>query len=224
MDAATQAALAQIDRALDAIEPNLEPSSILHGSYDWEPNETRTAHEARIMALATIERLAPPGSAYLADAREHAKSRASEGNVLFRIVGLLHALKSDYEDGLMQTVREFVHADVFADFLEMADALQKQGFKDAAAVIAGSTLEEQLRKLADKHGVSTTRGGKPVKADTINAGLTKATAYNGLVQKQVTAWLDLRNKAAHGHYDDYDHTQVAALVRDIRDFMVRYQA
>jgi hypothetical protein len=147
-----------------------------------------------------------------------------EGYVLFKIVGLLHALRSDYGDGLMQTVREFVHADVFADFLEMADALQQRGFKDAAAVIAGSTLEEHLRKLAEKHGVPATRGGKPVRADTINGGLTKAGAYNGLVQKQVTAWLDLRNKAAHGQYEDYDHAQAAALVRDVRDFMVRHQA
>jgi hypothetical protein len=69
MDAATQAALAQIDRALDAIEPNLEPTEVYNGSYKWKPNRNRTAHEASVMALATIERLAPPGSAYLADAK-----------------------------------------------------------------------------------------------------------------------------------------------------------
>jgi hypothetical protein len=45
-----------------------------------------------------------------------------------------------------------------------------------------------------------------------------------LVQKQVTAWLDLRNKAGHEHYEDYDHAQVAALIRDVRDFMVRHEA
>ena len=39
---------------------------------------------------------------------------------------------------------------LFADFLEMASELQRKGFKDAAAVIAGSTLEEHLRKLATK--------------------------------------------------------------------------
>jgi len=45
-----------------------------------------------------------------------------------------------------------------------------------------------------------------------------------LEQKSVTAWLDLRNKAAHGHYDDYDHQQVAALIRDVREFLIRNPA
>jgi hypothetical protein len=54
--------------------------------------------------------------------------------------------------------------------------------------------------------------------------LTAAGAYNGLEQKSGTAWLDLRNKAAHGHYDDYDHQQVAALIRDVREFLIRNPA
>jgi len=45
-----------------------------------------------------------------------------------------------------------------------------------------------------------------------------------LVQKQVTAWLGLRNSAAHAKYDDYGAGQVGALIRDVRDFMVRHEA
>jgi hypothetical protein len=114
---------------------------------------------------------------------------------------------------------------VFSDSLEMAAELQHNGFKDAAAVIAGSTLEEHLRKLAAKHGVAVTKpNGTPVKADTLNAELIKAETYNALVQKQVTAWLDLRNKAAHGKYGEYDDAQVAALIRDVLDFAAKYSA
>jgi hypothetical protein len=36
------------------------------------------------------------------------------------------------------------------------------------------------------------------------------------------AWL--RNDAAHGHYDEHDEPQVEALVRDARDFLLRYLA
>jgi hypothetical protein len=68
------------------------------------------------------------------------------------------------------------------------------------------------------------RDGSPKKADAVNAELTAAGTYNGLEQKSVTAWLDLRNKAAHGHYDDYDHQQVAALIRDVREFLIRNPA
>jgi type III restriction enzyme len=51
--------------------------------------------------------------------------------------------------------------------------------------------------------------------------LTKAGAYGRLDQKQITAWLDLRNKAAHGHYDQYSHAQVQGLVAGIREFVTR---
>lgn len=97
-------------------------------------------------------------------------------------------LRGDYAAGYLRTVEELVHADLCADFLEMADELLAKGFKDAAAVITGSVLEELLRKLAGIFGVALMTG-KAQKADTINGDLTKAGAYNKLEQKNVTAWL-----------------------------------
>lgn len=82
----------------------------------------------------------------------------------------------------------------------MADHLTANGHKDAAAVLAGSTLEAHLRQLCSKQGVSTTFSGIPMKVDTINAELVKAGAYSKLDQKNITAWLGLRNDAAHGNY------------------------
>jgi hypothetical protein len=34
----------------------------------------------------------------------------------------------------------------------------------------------------------------------------------------------LRNDAAHGKYENYDAKQVASLIRDVRDFMIRHAA
>jgi hypothetical protein len=64
-----------------------------------------------------------------------------------QVRGTLQALRDDYESGYLQSVVELVHADIFADFLDMADYLIQQGYKDPAAVVAGSVLEEHLRKL-----------------------------------------------------------------------------
>lgn len=60
-------------------------------------------------------------------------------------------MREDYEAGYMRTVEELIHADLFADFLERTDELVSKGYKDPAAVLAGSVLEEHLRKLAVKH-------------------------------------------------------------------------
>lgn len=48
--------------------------------------------------------------------------------------------------------------------------------------------------------------------------------YNQLELKTVTAWLDLRNKAAHGEYAQYDHTQVSNMITSVRDFLIRHPA
>ena len=123
-----------------------------------------------------------------------------------------------YDQGL-------VTAEVFADYMEMAEYLLESGYKDPAAVIAGSTLEEHLRQLCRKNGIPIVRqkDGKdvPLKADQLNSNLTKAEVYSTLDQKQVTAWLDLRNKAAHGEYGEYNADQVKGMITGITEFMAR---
>jgi hypothetical protein len=55
----------------------------------------------------------------------------------------------------------------------------------------------------------------------MNADLTKQGVYGKLDQKNITAWLDLRNKAAHGLYDEYSKEQVVLLLASVRDFIAR---
>jgi hypothetical protein len=172
--------------------------------------------------LAAIERYSAPGSAYRRDA---VKVDGWPGYRVLAYGAVLRALRADIADGYVTTLEGLVHADVFADFLEMAKDLLDKGYKDPAAVLAGSILEEHLRKLAAIVDVADRDdNGRPLKADRLNASLCAAGAYNKLEEKSVTASLDLRNNAAHGHYDQYDHRQVDALVTTVRDFLVRHPA
>ena len=45
--------------------------------------------------------------------------------------------------------------------------------------------------------------GAPKKMDAVNADLRGAGMYNALEYKQVTAWLAIRNSAAHRDYGGY---------------------
>jgi hypothetical protein len=139
-------------------------------------------------------------------------------------LGILRAVKQDLEGGHLARLPELVHADVFSDFIEMAEHLLATGYKDAAAVIGGSVLEEHLRLLCDKHGVTADAGARPKKADTMNADLVKAGVYDSNRQKIITAWQAIRNSAAHGKYDDYDRGDVQRFVGGLRDFIDRYSA
>ena len=146
-----------------------------------------------------------------------------------RIVGVVTALQDDLKAGYLQTAEELIHGEVFGDFLGMADHLLDQGYKDAAAVMVGSTLEAHLRQLCQKFRVKTevadSKGNlRSKKADQLNSDLVAASAYRKLDQKSVTAWLDLRNKAAHGEYDKYNLDQVKLLNQSVRDFISRNPA
>jgi hypothetical protein len=81
-----------------------------------------------------------------------------------------------------------------------------------------------LRQLATKNQIPVLKAdGKSEKAETLNAALGKKVYGTG-EQKNVTAWFDLRNDAAHGDYDKYDHRQVALLIDSVRAFMSRHPA
>ena len=111
----------------------------------------------------------------------------------------------------------------------MAQHLIDSGYKDAAAVIAGSALEAQIRILCTKakiaNEVAKADGtASPKKADSMNSELASAGVYSKLDQKGITAWLDLRNKAAHGKYTEYQSAQVALMIAGVRDFVGRTSA
>ncbi len=178
--------------------------------------------------VAAIERTSGRDSTYYKHAIGISETVDNVNGHLAGQIGVARSLLSDLKNGYLKTLEEIIHGDVFSDFLEMAAHLCESGYKDAAAVIAGSTLEAHLRQLCNKHGVPTEREvhGKiqALKADSLNADLCKADAYTKLDQKSVTAWLGLRNKAAHGRYDEYQKEQVDLLISSIRDFISRMPA
>ena len=189
------------------------------------------AYDLITRSRAAIERISGRESVYsrqVDEALNIERKYAHDYTRLKMIIGVIRSLHADLQAGYLSSVSELIHGEVFADFLEMADYLLGENYKDAAAVIAGGTLEAHLRQLCNKNGIDievTTVGGvRAKKAEQMNADLTRNGIYSKLDQKNVTAWLDLRNKAAHAKYQDYTIEQVALLTAGIRDFITRNPA
>lgn len=138
-------------------------------------------------------------------------------------ISILNVIRFEIENGWLKSLKKIISSEFFADFLEMSKYLLDEGYKDAAAVMIGSTLEEHLRLMCKENNIdiSVNKMGKdvPKKADTLNGELYKANIYNSLNQKSITYWLDLRNKAAHGKYDDYTSENVRLMYEGVLSFI-----
>jgi hypothetical protein len=138
-------------------------------------------------------------------------------------IGILNAIKEEIQRGWLASYRELISADIFTDFLEMAEYLLKRSYKDAAAVIIGSVLENHLRTLCKNNNVDT-ETVKPnddkvaKRANTLNEALYKAEVYNKLMQKNICAWLEIRNNAAHGLYENYNEENVRLMYDGVLNF------
>ncbi len=166
--------------------------------------------------ISAIERTAGKNSEYY--------KRATNRDILPSQIGVATALLSDIENDYTKSFEELIHGNVFSDFIEMAEHLLSNGYKDAAAVIAGATLESHLRKLCVKFGVSTESNQRVKKAVRMNADLANQNAYSKNEQKSIISWLGIRNDAAHGNYGEYTKEQVSLLNAGIRDFIARHPA
>jgi len=223
----TAAVLEEIDAVLASYQ---KVESTYRVSYRSKQDQTEDNYikapedvEAEIITLlrATIDRLGPPG--YGAKALAAIPDGIGfESKTIRALAGILRSLRTDYAAGRMRTLQERVRADLFSDFIEMAEYfLDDEGLKDPAAFLAGGVLEEHLRQLCAKHGV--TLPAKP-KLDTMNAELKKQGVYGKNEQMQVTAWASIRNSAAHAQYGDYTAEQVWLMAQGIRYFISTHPA
>lgn len=131
----------------------------------------------------------------------------------------LEAAKRDYDDGLLFEVRLLVAAELFVDFLDQAKHLLEKGYHVPAASLAGAVLEDGLRKLSENNSIPVP---SQTKIDKLNADLARKGVYSKLVQKNITAYADIRNNADHGHFDKFDPDDVEAMTKWVSRFLAEH--
>jgi hypothetical protein len=105
-------------------------------------------------AKAAIARIVGDKSEYYKDTEAILKrTNIHEGTKLRNIIGTVIALKSDLQNDYLKFFSDIVQSEVFSDYLEMAEDLLNEGYKDPAAVLVGSTLEVHLKELCVSNGI-----------------------------------------------------------------------
>ncbi|QDV69079.1 hypothetical protein Poly24_27930 [Rosistilla carotiformis] len=133
-----------------------------------------------------------------------------------RTLSIFDAAREDYEGGYLFNLQSLVKAEVFDDMLEQSRALLKAGYKDPACVVAGVALETTLKDLCSRNGIAHS------KLDKMNANLAKVGTYNKGMQKQITAWADRRNSAAHGDWNAYNDHDVDDMINGVIRLIADY--
>ena len=163
--------------------------------------------------LNLLQRAFGETSAHFKRFEKHFGEYDSWESAFQELQAILAAAKEDYEGGYLFNLRGLVKAEVLSDATEQAEALLTAGYKDPACVVAGIALEVAIKEIATRNSVSVG------KLDKMNADLCKVGIYNVAKQKQVTAWADLRNKAAHGDWASYNEADVRDMLAGVERFI-----
>jgi hypothetical protein len=167
-------------------------------------------------ALHLIQKVFGEDSIHFLNFSEHCQTSGPSDHDLLVCRGIFLAAKEDYEGGYLFNVQGLVQAEVFDDVLEQASQLLSAGYKDPACVVTGVTLETVLKELCKRVPIATG------KLDRMNADLCKAGIYNIGMQKQITAWAERRNKAAHGDWGEYSADDVRDMINGVNRFIAEY--
>jgi hypothetical protein len=89
------------------------------------------------------------------------------------VAGVLAALRAAYASGNLTTVSELIHADLFSNFIQMAEHLLSEGYKDPAAghyrkhtrrasapIVCEERAADDRSRQAKKGGPAERRPGK----------------------------------------------------------------
>ena len=170
--------------------------------------------EWRSQALVCLEQVFSSAHTYTESfeslTEKHGRTHSARAGL-----GILRAALEDVEQGHLTSLQDMATAEVFSDFLDQADHLLEHGYSVPAVSLAGAVLENGLRSLAERNGIA-------VKArddlSALNSKLAAKSVYNRLRQKQIAVWIDVRNAADHGRFDEFTADDVADLVKGVRNF------
>jgi len=188
---------------------------------DYRHPENADYLRFRTEALNLIRRACGEDSDHYRELRRIAEGKGTSLNSYYYrdCFGILQAAMRDFSRGLLFEVRNLVAAELFVDFLEQAEHLVQNGFHVPAASLAGAVLEDGLRKLSAKANLEVP---EKTKIDRLNADLARAGVYSKLVQKNITAYADIRNNADHGHFDKFTSSDVESMVAWVGRFLTEH--
>lgn len=145
-------------------------------------------------------------------------------------LAFLKAIRDDFNTGFLDDLGTQIEAEIASDYMGQAEKLLQEGQSGKydhvpAAVLTGAVLEKALRSLCASQNprIPTTQpDGKPLTMGPLIIALRKANVFPQTVAAQLEAWSHIRNKAAHGEFDQFNRQQVELMIVGARQFLATH--
>ena len=184
-------------------------SQLFKGAENEEEEEERDRRYQRwrknvveVLKYARIE-------SYLADVSQALRETWGDVYIVQRTTSLLESAVDLLGRGFIGDLKILLRAEMFATTIEQAKVLFEAEHLIPAAVLARIVIEGWLRGEAEKAGIAVSDDAK---AASINETLKKAAIFSVPKWRQVQAYLDIGNAAAHGKAESFTREDVARLL------------
>jgi len=176
--------------------------------------DTGLAQQWRTSSLTFLSATLSSGHVHYREFEERCKW--SQRHEAKRGLAILKAVREDIAGGYLQKFEALVSAEVFSDFLDMAEHLLDNGYKDPTASLVGAVLENELRRMCRDNDI-------PVKDDdnigSLNQKLFQKPVYGKPQMRQISIWQAIRDSADHGKFEDYNAESVKNMLEGVRNFL-----
>jgi len=184
--------------------------------------------EWRTSCVAVLDQVVPMNSLLRKTVDEFRTLKNEPGNVVFGC-SFLRAVKTELEDGSLDSLVSQIENELLADYLSQAESILAESRGElthvAAAVLAGASLENFLRSMCQRCAPPESTVGKlgaPLALTALIDALKSRQAFNEVDAKFLRAWAGIRNNAAHGKFEEFNRSQVEQMVRGVLSFVSRH--
>ncbi|MBN2425371.1 MAG: hypothetical protein JXR46_02410 [Calditrichaceae bacterium] len=168
----------------------------------------------RTSAYSTICSLFGEESVYAKQLGKYMNGAA--GAFIEKYRAILHSSLRDIENGALEKYELYIYLNSFEDFLKQAKQLNNGGNegKKPAGVLVSAVFEDFLSRLCKTNGENPPDSAKS-KIDLLKS----KSILNTIESSRMETIKELRNKAMHAKWDDYDNSDVGKAISDLEDIL-----
>jgi hypothetical protein len=191
-----------------------EAESLRRGDENGQANDEEQIQRCSgwlVSALNIVQILCPNESNAFRKRAERIAERSSGwaiNNDVGEFAALLINLARDISAGLLTSIADRARAETFDEFLEHGRAYFGEQKKQEAGVICGVVFEDTVRRICRNYDIAEAG----VNLDSLIGALTKIGVLTGTKAKRARVAADVRSKATHAQWDDYDIGDVSATI------------